>query len=70
MYKKKIQCGINNETILEWYKVNKIHDNIFNKFIEYKPSVSAQLLMDKGFKGSNLGNEIKRLEIEKFKEML
>ena len=40
------------------------------KFVEYKPSVSAQELMSQGFKGKSLGDEIKRLEIEKFKQML
>ena len=40
------------------------------KFIEYKPSVSAQELMSQGFKGKDLGDEIKRLEIEKFKQMI
>jgi len=69
-FKKKQQCDIDDTTILEWLDVNGIKDDKFIKFVEYKPSVSAQDLMSKGFKGSELGKEIKRLEIEKFKNML
>jgi hypothetical protein len=37
--------------------------------LKYKPSVSAEDLMKQGFKGKALGDEIKRLEIEKFKQL-
>ena len=40
------------------------------KFVDYKPSVSSEELMSQGFKGKELGIEIKRLEVEKFKQML
>lgn len=69
-YKKKTQCAIKDETILEWYKVNSINDPVKIKFLEYKPSTSAEELMAKGITGRELGIEIKRLEIEKFKKML
>jgi tRNA nucleotidyltransferase/poly(A) polymerase len=69
-YKKKQQCAIDDATILEWLDVNNITDESFIKFVEYKPSVSAQDLMSQGFKGAELGIEIKRLEIEKFKKIL
>jgi tRNA nucleotidyltransferase/poly(A) polymerase len=70
IYKKRQQCAITDATILEWLKVETIDTNELIKFIEYKPSVSAQELMSQGFKGKALGDEIKRLEIEKFKQML
>jgi tRNA nucleotidyltransferase/poly(A) polymerase len=66
-YKKKQQSGIKDSTILEWLEVNNIDDKWMIKFIDYKPSVSAEELMKMGFKGSDLGREIKRLEIENFK---
>ena len=56
--------------LLEWLKVETIDTNELIKFVEYKPSVSAQELMSQGFKGKELGDEIKRLEVEKFKQML
>lgn len=70
IYKKRQQCGISDATILEWLKVEGIDTNELIKFVEYRPSVSAQELMSQGFKGKELGIEIKRLEVEKFKEML
>lgn len=70
IYKKRQQCAIIDATILEWLKVQTIDTNELVKFVEYRPSVSAQELMSKGFKGKDLGIEIKRLEVEKFKEML
>jgi len=70
IYKKRQQCAISDSTILEWLKVESIDTNELVKFVEYRPSVSAQELMSQGFKGRDLGIEIKRLEVEKFKEML
>ena len=70
IYKKRQQCAITDVTILEWLKVEGIDTDTLIKFVEYKPSVSAQELMSQGFKGKDLGDEIKRLEIEKFKQML
>ena len=70
IYKKRQQCAITDATILEWLKVQTIDNDTLIKFVEYKPSVSAQELMSQGFKGKDLGDEIKRLEIEKFKQMI
>jgi tRNA nucleotidyltransferase/poly(A) polymerase len=70
MAKRRQQCAISDETMLEWLKVNDSQFPVPLKFIEYKPTVSSQELMAKGFKGRELGLEIKRLETEKFKQML
>jgi len=67
-YKKRQQSGIDDTTILEWLDVNDIDDEWMIKFVNYKPTVSSEELMKKGFKGADLGREIKRLEIEKFKK--
>ena len=66
-YKERQRVSIDDSTILEWIDVNGIKDEYLIKFVNYKPTVSAKELMDKGFKGAELGKEIKRLEIEKFK---
>ena len=66
-YKERQRVSIEDSTILEWIDVNGIEDEYLIKFVNYKPTVSAKELMDKGFKGAELGKEIKRLEIEKFK---
>jgi tRNA nucleotidyltransferase/poly(A) polymerase len=70
LYKKKVSSGISDSTILEWLGVTENESNTLIKFIDYKPTISAQKLMDRGIKGKELGLEIKRLEVEKFKEML
>jgi len=70
IYKKRQQCAITDTTILEWLKVETIDTNELIKFVEYKPSVSAQELMSQGFKGRDLGIKIKEIEVEKFKQML
>jgi len=70
MAKRRQQCAISDDTILEWLKATNSKSPITLKFIEYKPTVSSQELMAQGIKGKDLGIEIKRLETEKFKQML
>ena len=70
MFKKKEQCFITDATILEWIKVNSINDPVKIKFLEYKPSTSAEELMAKGITGRDLGIKIKELEVENFKKLL
>ena len=70
MHKSKLQCHIEDKTILEWFRTQEINDPVKIKFVEYKPTTSAQDLMSQGFKGKSLGDEIKRIEIEKFKSMI
>lgn len=70
LYKKKVISGVNDDVILDWYKINNISDKMHFSFLKYKPSVSSEELMRKGFTGAKLGDEIKRLEIEKFKQMI
>jgi tRNA nucleotidyltransferase/poly(A) polymerase len=66
-YKERKRFPIEDSTILEWIDVSGIEDEYLVKFVNYEPTISAKELMDKGFKGAELGKEIKRLEIEKFK---
>jgi hypothetical protein len=70
LYKQKIRCHCDSKIIVDWLDVNVIHNKIFIRFIDYVPSVSAEELMKQGFKGKALGDEIKRLEIEKFKRLI
>ena len=70
VYKKKVASGISDSTILEWLSITGNETPMLIKFVDYKPTVSSQELMEQGFKGKELGIEIKRLEIEKFKSIL
>ena len=66
-HKKRSQLSIDNNILNEWLILNDIKDDLMYKFIDYKPTVSAEKLMDLGFKGKQLGEEINRLEIINFK---
>jgi tRNA nucleotidyltransferase/poly(A) polymerase len=68
IYKLKQQSSVSNDLILKWIKLNEIENKWMIKFLDYTPFVSSKELMDKGFKGVELGKEIKRLEIENFKK--
>lgn len=68
-YKDKKRYHLEEHVIREWIKLNNLGNEV-EKFLEFKPSVDAQELMKMGFKGKELGNEIERLEIEKFKNLL
>jgi tRNA nucleotidyltransferase/poly(A) polymerase len=70
LYKKKIRCAVSNSQIIDWLDTCNIHSQIFIRFIDYKPTVSAEDLMKRGFKGRELGEEIKRQETENFKNLL
>jgi len=69
-YKKRVSSSVDDSTILEWLRVTGNEKNELIKFVDYKPSVSSKELIDKGITGKELGLEIKRLEVEKFKQML
>ncbi len=70
MFKSKIQCHIEDSTILEWFRTQGINDPVKIKFLEYKPTTSAEELMSRGIRGRELGIEIKRLELENFKKLI
>jgi|TARA_B110000483_G_C18159207_1_gene528634 tRNA nucleotidyltransferase/poly(A) polymerase len=70
-FKERKRIRIDNETILNFLDLSDIQNKeMVLKFLEYIPSVKAVELIKLGFKGEKLGAEIKRLEIEKFKELL
>jgi len=70
LYRQRVKSVITDENILEWLRVQDLSDEMFDAFMDFKPKVDSQELMSKGFKGKQLGDEIKRLEVEQFKSML
>lgn len=68
-YKDKVRCDVNDFTIREWYRINNIKQDVYYKFLKYRPSVSATELMKAGFSGKPLGDEITRLESIAFIEL-
>jgi tRNA nucleotidyltransferase/poly(A) polymerase len=70
LFRQRIRSTISDENILEWLRVQDLSDEMFDVFMNFKPKIDSQELMSKGFKGKQLGDEIKRLEVEQFKSML
>ena len=70
LYRQRVRSAISDENIFEWLRVQDLSDEMFDVFMDFKPKVDSQELMSKGFKGKQLGDEIKRLEVEQFKSML
>ncbi len=70
-FTEKKRIKMDSKTILEFLNLSEIpNKEMVLKFSEYVPTVKASELIKLGFKGEKLGAEIKRLEIEKFKELL
>jgi tRNA nucleotidyltransferase/poly(A) polymerase len=71
LYKKKIVSAISTDDILEWYRIiGLMKYSEYRAFLLFKISVSGDELKKKGFKEKALGDEIKRLELENFKQLL
>jgi tRNA nucleotidyltransferase (CCA-adding enzyme) len=69
---KKLENRINisSSTILEYFQKSNQLKNIIHKFINFKFTISGNELIDKGFKGREIGDEMKRIEIKKFKNFV
>jgi tRNA nucleotidyltransferase/poly(A) polymerase len=58
------------EEILDFCRIAGIDSKLIDSFLKYEPSVSTQELMNLGFKGPDLGREIKKREAEEFQKIL
>lgn len=69
LMKDKNRYSVKDETIIEYSETNSIDDRLAKKFIRYCNSerISGNDLLKKGFKGKELGDELKKREIEKYK---
>ena len=68
--KKKKRYGISDDTMRMFSNFVNINNSIVDGFLKYCNDgflQSSKSLMDQGFKGVQLGQEIKRLEYERFK---
>ena len=70
LYSKKREIDIDNNTIIEFGKLKGINDKYINAFVNYEKTTNAKDLMDAGITGREIGNEIRRVECEKFKELI
>lgn len=70
MNKKMGRCKVTESLMIEWFKLRKLNDKIFEIFPSYQPVTNPKDLMSKGFKGPSLGKEIERIESERVKKMI
>lgn len=68
-YTKKKSYNISDELIADWIRVANLSD-MHKTFLKYRPTISSEDLMSKGFTGKALGDEKNRLEVINFKKML
>jgi tRNA nucleotidyltransferase (CCA-adding enzyme) len=70
LYKEKKRFHVDNETILEFAKLYNFNDNYLKAFLKFNPKIDSIEIMNQGFKGAEIGAEVKRKEIEEFKSLL
>lgn len=70
LFSKKREYEISNDTIIKFGKLVGIKDKYINAFVDYEITTNAKELMDAGITGREIGEEIRRRECEKFKEMI
>ena len=70
LYKEKIRFHVDNQTIEEFSNLYNINDNYLQAFLKFQPKIDANQLMKLGYKGSQIGAEVKKREIEEFKKLL
>ena len=58
------------DEIIDFANLSGADQNLISAFLEYRPSISSKDLMDQGFKGPELGREIKKREGLEFKKIL
>lgn len=70
LYKEKKRFHVDNEIILEFANLYNFNDNYLRAFLKFNPKIDSIEIMNQGFKGAEIGAEVKRKEIEEFKSIL
>jgi len=70
LYSKKREYDVSDNIIIEFGKLLNIKDKYINSFINYETTTKAKDLMDAGISGRQIGEEIRKRECEKFKNMI
>lgn len=70
IYSRMKSKGISYQILKEWITVMNIKDISSIKFLEYEPKTSGKTVIQDGFKGIEIGNEIARREKIRFEEMI
>lgn len=70
LYKDKIRYHVDNETIEEFANLYNFNDNYLQAFLVFQPKIDAEEIMSLGYKGAQIGAEVKRREIKEFQRLL
>lgn len=71
IYKQFTATKIDKNVIIQFAKINKLDLKLIKAFLKYKPSTDGKEVMQKyGIKGPQVGEKIKEIEAEKFKETI
>lgn len=62
--------GVRKDIIEDWINVMNITDKSIIKFIEYSPITTGHDVISDGFKGIEIGNEIRRREADRYTKMI
>jgi hypothetical protein len=62
--------NISIDLLKDWVELIDFDTHIFNKFITFVPKTSGLDVMKEGFKGKEIGEEIKRRESIRFSELI
>ena len=69
IHKRIIATNVDLKIIEEWF-IKKGYSDVYFKLLRYVNRVNSQELMSMGYKGKALGDKIKELEINNFKELI
>jgi tRNA nucleotidyltransferase/poly(A) polymerase len=71
LYKERERAGIDKNNIIVFAKINRLDLKLVRAFLKYKPTTNGNEVMKKyGVKGPQIGEKIKELEAEKFKNTI
>lgn len=71
LYKERERAGIDKNNIIIFAKIYKLDLKLVRAFLKYKPTTDGREVMKKyGVKGHQVGEKIKELEAEKFKQLI
>jgi len=71
IYKQFTSTKIDKNTIIQFAKINRLDLKLIKAFLKYKPSTDGKEVIQKyGIKGPQVGEKIKELEAEKFKQTI
>ena len=62
---------LDKRLLLDFAKINRMDLKLVKAFLKYKPTTNGgQVMKEFGLKGPAIGNKIKEIETEKFKQLI